>query len=1684
MEIYGKPDSSCPETGAGARIAALLCAALFAAGARAADVSQDVAKDAAAAWTRLREAPDGAFASSEPESVSTFDAKDGKGRFHVVNFKGGGYVVMSSDTRIEPVIAYSKTGAWNDGAKDGPLFAMLSVDVAAATEALDASASPRPLSSAPAAADASSPAAKWARLRGQGGGGVRSLSAGAPSADLRCDVLLPTKWGQRYHGENYYTPGGYVCGCVATMGAQTMRYWNWPDSSVNVVAAGDFYSDVSYSGTKKGWNISGGYYASASATSKTPWSPAFGGTYDWANMPAAGGSSTAQQKAVGKICRDVGLSCYMNYASGGSAAPGPVLGHRMVDTFAYANAKIAYGWNDASKAAMLASFDAGIPCPTTVPAHAIVADGYGYDSSGTLFVHFNFGWSGSSDAWYTPPDLSAASSGFTSIQGIVYNAYPPSKGAPDLTIVSGVVVNNGSRVGGATVTAVCRETGRSYTATSASGTGKYALMLPAGAYVITATSGGSSVKVFRQVRSSVTDIFGGSGSRSFTGAPANIHGLALDVSKGSAATVSPTLTHRWSFSGNLDDSKGGATATKIGSAVAIADGKAKLVGSGNGAGSLKLGANLLDTDAATIEIWASQTAARNWARVFDYGADDTHYFCLTWSSGTDAANDRAGCKNTTEVAVDTTMAPYKFGRQFHISATFERMSDGTTFVRWMRRDAATGALQKSGTMSIPNGIQSISNPVLYLGHSQYASDSDACAEYDEVRIWKGVLSDAQLSANANAGPDNLEPPPSTTRIMKAVWQGGTTAPTAAALAKASNWQCLNQDGVIVPDAVPTADTTVIVPNGGTAFSIPAGYTPAWRKVQFGGDGSATIWGSKAKGASGTRAFKDAAMNTYSIQGEGSLSALHGGIIHNPAMNTPAALSGKQLRYDGWFYVTFAQAGNWTLHAYADDYVGFMVDDEWAAFGLSCSQSYAGIYVTPGWHRFRLIVGDTGGGYGGRILASNHKTFTPLAVKIEGGGELAFSPENFQFGAGSQTVKLAADCDWRALGAVVLDSGATIDLNGHELKVDSISGDSLNAKLTSSAAGAKLSLYNGTVDAANLSVEKVTVATARAATPTSPSATSFFAASHSVALECATAGAAIYYTTDGSEPTKGSARYTAPIVITDTTTVKAIAFADSSLESAVYTGVFTLGGNAETPVFSPGATTFVSDSISVAVSCETPGVSIRYTTDGSEPAANSALYSGPIVLAATTTIKAKAFIVFSGRTFTSATASATYTLADRAALPAAVVNAGYRRTLVDLASAVPGAVIRYTVDGSEPTADSPVYGGSIAVTDKIGTTTVKARVFADGYRPSDVFSYDYYVKQFFGPTNGPNAAMHEDTPENRALYWVDEREATCEATGLWSNSVQYVDGWVRFAHEDNAFIPDSRSGGDVVTIEVAAMFASRGEVLPGPEGGEQAALTLDGDGSFELWTKDGWVAVAADGVVPAEGVEYAFVFKIDYLAGTFGVAVRDGGTDKPLADADGRTAFPVAGQSKTVGKISFSGDGAVSRILGSYMTIEGFRDKDRIVLKDNASAVIDAAQAEWLNALGDRRTVAGKVATVSAADFGKAFLCNLDITKDGYGATLGITAISVGDNEVSVEATLVRTNPVVDSVSGNAAPICGILRFYGASTLEAFKSPGIAPVASKTLYDDDFSEGGTATAVFPKTEGAKTNVYFKAVIEKR
>ena len=92
---------------------------------------------------------------------------------------------------------------------------------------------------------------------------------------------------------------------------------------------------------------------------------------------------------------------------------------------------------------------------------------------------------------------------------------------------------------------------------------------------------------------------------------------------------------------------------------------------------------------------------------------------------------------------------------------------------------------------------------------------------------------------------------------------------------------------------------------------------------------------------------------------------------------------------------------------------------------------------------------------------------------------------------------------------------------------------------------------------NSAVSSATYTFPVAATPTFTPAPGTYYPSQLVTLGDTTAGATIYYTTDGSTPTTSSTQYAAPINVTATTTIKAMATAPAFVQSAVASGTYTI-----------------------------------------------------------------------------------------------------------------------------------------------------------------------------------------------------------------------------------------------------------------------------------------------------------------------------------------------------------------------------------------------------------------------------------------------------------------------------------------------------------------------------------------------
>jgi hypothetical protein len=249
-----------------------------------------------------------------------------------------------------------------------------------------------------------------------------------------------------------------------------------------------------------------------------------------------------------------------------------------------------------------------------------------------------------------------------------------------------------------------------------------------------------------------------------------------------------------------------------------------------------------------------------------------------------------------------------------------------------------------------------------------------------------------------------------------------------------------------------------------------------------------------------------------------------------------------------------------------------------------------------------------------------------------------------------------------------------------------------------------------------------------ATPTLSLAAGTYVGNQTVTISDTTAGASVYYTTDGSTPTTSSTPYTGPIAITQSTTLRAIGAKTGLVSSDVAAATYVIIVKVATPVLSLASGTYGTPQ-TLTISVATSGATIYYTTNGSVPTTSSASYGGPISIASSMTVRAMA--AKSGMD-NSDVAAATYVI--KVATPSLGLAGGTFNTpqTLTITDATAGAAIYYTTNGSVPTTASTLYTGPIAIAQ---TMTVRVMAAKSGMADSDVASATYTM-QVATPTFNP------------------------------------------------------------------------------------------------------------------------------------------------------------------------------------------------------------------------------------------------------------------------------------------------------------------------------------------------------------
>jgi len=242
---------------------------------------------------------------------------------------------------------------------------------------------------------------------------------------------------------------------------------------------------------------------------------------------------------------------------------------------------------------------------------------------------------------------------------------------------------------------------------------------------------------------------------------------------------------------------------------------------------------------------------------------------------------------------------------------------------------------------------------------------------------------------------------------------------------------------------------------------------------------------------------------------------------------------------------------------------------------------------------------------------------------------------------------------------------------------------------------------------------------KVSTPVFSVASGTYTTEKTVVVTAATPEAIIHYTIDGADPTEADASVVSggSIQINQTRTVKGRAFKTGMPASNIAVAAYTL--SVANITFSPVPTTYATPQ-TVTLSTTSPGAAIRYTLDGSTPSESSALYTGPLSVNTTTTIKA---IGLRASWTASAVATGTYTMNfGTLAAPGFSPTPGTLDNDVTVTlTAMPGATIRYTTGASSVTPSSPIYSAPLPVT---ATTTINARAYHPDYTTSAQSSGTY------------------------------------------------------------------------------------------------------------------------------------------------------------------------------------------------------------------------------------------------------------------------------------------------------------------------------------------------------------------------
>lgn len=327
---------------------------------------------------------------NNPQQISikeTFTIKkDGSTTYYAFNFTQGGFVIVSADDVYTPIIGYNTEFSYetkNMPASLQSFFDSYSDQIIYARE--------NNLQS--------NYTEQWNRLLSNEIAVLNTMSRDA------VEPLGAPIWNQDYP-YNYYCPvgegGRTYAGCVATAMQMVMYYWRWP-----FVGEGE-----------NGYNY--GEYGYLYANFADSY-------YDWDGMVY---HPSGFYPELSLMMYHVGISVNMMYGPDGSGAYSQDVPDAMIDHFKFKNTASQINrydyqgnWTDLLKNELNNQRMMYYSGCSNSGCHAFVCEGYTSDD----YFYFNFGWSGSSNGYYTLDVVG----GFNQWQGVVIGLEPDeNKGYP------------------------------------------------------------------------------------------------------------------------------------------------------------------------------------------------------------------------------------------------------------------------------------------------------------------------------------------------------------------------------------------------------------------------------------------------------------------------------------------------------------------------------------------------------------------------------------------------------------------------------------------------------------------------------------------------------------------------------------------------------------------------------------------------------------------------------------------------------------------------------------------------------------------------------------------------------------------------------------------------------------------------------------------------------------------------------------------------------------------------------------------------------------------------------------------------------------------------------------------------------------------------------------------------------